>query len=105
MLMLVFVFMLVLVVSVVMMTSLFFVRMKNAGIGNGDIVVIDKSLEPANDQIAVCFIDGEFTLKRIHIENNRLFLMPHNPEFPPIEITEENNFQVWGIVTYVIKRM
>ena len=78
--------------------------MEGVGIQDGDIVVIDKSLEPSNDQIAVCFIDGEFTLKRIHLENGRLFLMPHNPSFPPIEITEENNFQVWGIVTYVIKR-
>ena len=79
--------------------------MEGVGIQDGDIVVIDKSLEPANDQIAVCFIDGEFTLKRIHLENGRLFLMPHNPAFPPIEITEENHFQVWGIVTYVIKRV
>ncbi len=79
--------------------------MVGVGIQDGDIVVIDKSLEPANDQIAVCFIDGEFTLKRIHTENGRLFLMPHNPNFPSIEITEENNFQVWGIVTYIIKKM
>ena len=79
--------------------------MVGVGIQDGDIVVIDKSLEPTNDQIAVCFIDGEFTLKRIHTENGRLFLMPHNPNFPSIEITEENNFQVWGIVTYIIKKM
>ena len=79
--------------------------MVGVGIQDGDIVVIDKSLEPANDQIAVCFIDGEFTLKRIHTENGRLFLMPHNPNFPSIEITEENNFQVWGIVTHIIKKM
>jgi DNA polymerase V len=77
--------------------------MEGVGIRDGDIVVIDKSLEPANDKIAVCFIDGEFTLKRIHLENERLFLMPHNPAFQPIEITEENHFLVWGIVTYVIK--
>ena len=79
--------------------------MVGVGIQDGDIVVIDKSLEPDNEQIAVCFIDGEFTLKRIHTENGRLFLMPHNPNFPSIEITEENNFQVWGIVTYIIKKM
>ncbi len=79
--------------------------MTGVGIQDGDIVVIDKSLEPANDQIAVCFIDGEFTLKRIHVEDGHLYLMPHNPDYPAIEITEENNFQVWGIVTYVIKRV
>ena len=54
--------------------------MVGVGIQDGDIVVIDKSLVPSNDQIAVCFIDGEFTLKRIHVENGRLFLMPHNPD-------------------------
>lgn len=75
------------------------------GIQDGDIVVIDKSLEPANDNVAVCFIDGEFTLKRIHLEKGRLFLMPHNPEYKPIEITEENHFLVWGIVTYIIKKV
>ena len=79
--------------------------MVGVGIQDGDIVVIDKSLVPSNDQIAVCFIDGEFTLKRIHVENGRLFLIPHHPDYPPIEVTEENNFQVWGIVTYVIKRV
>lgn len=74
-------------------------------IHDGDIVVIDKSLEPGDGNIAVCFIDGEFTLKRIKVEKERLLLMPANPKFKPIEITEENHFVVWGIVTYVIKNM
>lgn len=74
-------------------------------IHDGDIVVIDKSLEPGDGNIAVCFIDGEFTLKRIKVEKERLLLMPANPKFKPIEITEENHFVVWGIVTYIIKEL
>lgn len=79
--------------------------MEGADIQDGDIVVIDKSLEPSNESIAVCYIDGEFTLKRIKIEKDKVWLMPANPSFKPIEVTEDNHFIVWGIVTYVIKKM
>jgi len=79
--------------------------MKDVGIEPEDILVIDKSLEPENNKIAVCFIDGEFVLKRIKIEKNFVWLMPENIDFHPIKITEDNNFCVWGIVTYVIKKM
>ena len=79
--------------------------MKDAGISDGDVLVIDKSLEPRNGSIAVCFLDGEFTVKRILKENDAVFLLPANNEFKPIRITEENDFLVWGIVTYVIKKM
>lgn len=79
--------------------------MIGADIHDGDIVVIDKSLEPQDGNIAVCFIDGEFTLKQIKVEKEKLLLMPANPQFHPIEITEDNHFVVWGIVTYVIKEL
>lgn len=79
--------------------------MEDASIQDGDIVVIDKSLEPTNGSIAVCFIDGEFTLKRILIETDKVWLMPANSDFKPIEVTSENHFVVWGIVTYVIKKI
>ncbi|HNX79423.1 MAG TPA: translesion error-prone DNA polymerase V autoproteolytic subunit [Prolixibacteraceae bacterium] len=79
--------------------------MKDAGISDGDVLVIDKSLEPKNGSIAVCFLDGEFTVKRILKEKEALFLLPANNEFKPIRISEENDFMVWGIVTYVIKKM
>jgi DNA polymerase V len=79
--------------------------MKDAGISDGDVLVIDKSLEPRNGSIAVCFLDGEFTVKRIQKENDAVFLLPANNEFKPVRITEENDFLVWGIVTYVIKKM
>lgn len=77
--------------------------LKNAGIEDGDIMVIDKSLPPTHGKIAVCFLDGEFTAKRILIENDKVILMPENDDYKPIIVTEENDFVVWGIVVYVIK--
>ena len=79
--------------------------MKDAGIHDGDLLVIDKSLEPVNDKIAVCYIDGEFTLKRILIEEKCCWLMPANEKYKPIRVSEENDFMIWGIVTHVIKKM
>ena len=74
------------------------------GIEKGDILVIDKSLEPINGDLAVCCIDGEFTLKRIEIEENHIKLMPSNATFKPIIVTPDDQFTVWGIVTYTIKK-
>ncbi len=79
--------------------------MKDAGIEPGDILVVDKSLEPQNNKIAVCFIDGEFVLKRIHTDKDCVWLLPENKDFKPLKITADNDFCVWGIVTYVIKKL
>jgi DNA polymerase V len=79
--------------------------MKGAGIDNGDIMIIDRSLEPRNNKIAVCLIDGEFTVKRIKKTKDELLLVPENSDFQPIKITEENHLVIWGIVTYVIKKV
>ena len=79
--------------------------MTGAGIDDGDILVIDRSLEPTNNKIAVCLIDGVFTVKRIKIEEDYLFLIPENSNYEPIKIDLHNDFVVWGIVTYVIKKV
>ena len=79
--------------------------MIGAGLDDNDLLVIDRSLEPENNKIAVCFLDGEFTVKRLRVENNEVWLQPENPDYPTIKITEENNFIIWGIVTSVIKRV
>ncbi len=79
--------------------------MIGAGIDDGDILVIDRSLEPKNNKIAVCFIDGEFTVKRIKIEKKAIFLIPENSNYKPLKISPENDFIIWGIVTYVIKKL
>ncbi|MBZ9629811.1 translesion error-prone DNA polymerase V autoproteolytic subunit [Salegentibacter sp. LM13S] len=77
--------------------------MIGAGIGNGDLLVIDKSLRPKNDNIAVCFLDGEFTVKRIKIEKDIIWLVAENEKYQPIKVTRENDFVIWGIVTHCIK--
>ena len=74
------------------------------GIEPGDILVIDRSLEPADDDLTVCCIDGDFTLKRIRLERDRVWLIPSNESFDPILVTPENRFEIWGVVTYTIKQ-
>ncbi len=87
----------------------FYARVKghsmiDAGIADGDLLVIDKALEPKDGDIAVCFIDGEFTLKRLALKEDGIYLMPANAEFKPIRITEENDFLVWGMLAYIIHK-
>ena len=77
--------------------------MKNEGIFDGDLLVVDKSLEPMDGRIAVCFIDGEFTVKKIKLEKDFCWLMPANEEYQPIKVTSENELIIWGIVIHVIK--
>lgn len=79
--------------------------MIGAGIDDGDIMVIDRSLEPENNKIAVCCIDGEFTVKRLAVSLEGIYLMPENASYQPIQITPENELIIWGIVTYVIKKL
>lgn len=88
--------------------STFYIKVKghsmiNAGINDKDILIVDRSLEPQNNKIAVCFIDGEFTVKRIKIDKDCVYLMPENEKYQPIKVTAENELVIWGIVTYVIK--
>jgi|TARA_B110000211_G_scaffold43463_1_gene45568 DNA polymerase V len=78
--------------------------MKDAGIQSGDIMLVDKSLTPKNRSIVLAVIDGEFTVKRVNVSEKELYLMPENENFPPIKITEEMDFQVWGVVTYIIHK-
>jgi len=78
--------------------------MVEAGVEAGDILVIDKSLDPQNGDMAVCSIDGEFTLKFINIQQGVVWLMPANKNYAPIAIEQENDFRVWGVVTYTIKK-
>jgi DNA polymerase V len=77
--------------------------MKDVGIHDGDLLVIDKSLEPVDGKIAICYIDGEFTIKTIKLETGICWLMPANENYQPIKVTADNDFLIWGIVTHVIK--
>ena len=79
--------------------------MIGAGLDDNDLLVIDRSLEPTNNKIAVCFLDGEFTVKRLKVDRDEVWLQPENPNYPIIKITQENDFVIWGIVTNVIKKV
>tara|TARA_B110000902_G_C14126564_1_gene520304 strand:+ start:96 stop:536 length:441 start_codon:yes stop_codon:yes gene_type:complete len=79
--------------------------MVDAGLSDNDLLVIDRSLSPAHNKIAVCFLDGEFTVKRLKVEKDEVWLQPENKNYQPIKITEENDFVIWGIVTNVIKKV
>lgn len=90
-------------------SSTFFFRiggtsMVDAEMDEGDIVIVDRSIEPYNGCSAVCFIDGEFTLKRIQRHQGYIELIAANPKFPTLRIDKESDFQIWGVVTYVIKK-
>ena len=87
----------------------FYVRVKGnsmegAGIRNGDLLIVDRAEEPRNKSIVLGVIDGEFTVKRIKKKGSDLYLMPDNPEFKPIKIDNNMDFQVWGVVTYVVHK-
>ena len=79
--------------------------MKDAGIQSGDVMLVDRAIEPENRSIVLAVIDSEFTVKRVNVSDNKLYLMPENENFTPIEITKEMDFKVWGVVTYVIHKV
>lgn len=79
--------------------------MVDAGINEGDLLIIDRSLTPHNGSIAVCFIDGDFTVKRLSMRDDGVYLTPANADFPEIAVGQESNFQVWGVVSHIIKRV
>ena len=79
--------------------------MQGAGLDDGDLLVIDRSIEPQNNKIAVCYVDGEFTVKRLKVVSDGVFLIPENPRYHPMKVTEESELIIWGIVTYVVKKV
>lgn len=76
--------------------------MINAGIHDNDILIVDRSIKPITGKIVIAAIDGELTVKRLHITNEKLFLMPENPDFKPIEVSDDSELCIWGVVTSVI---
>ena len=79
--------------------------MQGAGLDDGDLLVIDRSIEPQDNKIAVCFIDGSFTVKRLKVEVDCVYLMPENKNYEPIKVSEGDELLIWGIVTYVVKKV
>ncbi len=79
--------------------------MENAGILDGDILVVDRSLEPSDGKIIIGVIDGEFTVKRIVKRSGKFFLQPENETYRPMEIIPDMDFTIWGIVTFAIHKL
>ena len=78
--------------------------MQDAGIYDNDILIVDRALEPKNKDIVISILDGDFVVKRIIKKGGKLFLQAENPEFKTIEIKEDNEFLIWGVVSYVIHK-
>ena len=88
-------------------SATFFVKasgesMTGAGIHPGDLLIVDRALNPVNDSVVIAIVDGEFTVKRLHITSKGMELLPENNSFKPIVITDETDFQVWGVVAHCI---
>nr|WP_052348247.1 translesion error-prone DNA polymerase V autoproteolytic subunit [Imhoffiella purpurea] len=86
----------------------FFVRvqgesMTGAGIHHGDLLVVDRALEPKSGAIVVAVVDGELTVKRLHIEGERVWLMAENPAYPPLEIRDGQELFIWGVVAHAVR--
>lgn len=78
--------------------------MINAGIHDGDILVVDRSIEPRTGKIVIAAVDGDLTVKRLHQSGNTISLLPENEKYRPIEISESGELHIWGVVTSVIKK-
>ncbi len=78
--------------------------MINAGIYDGDILIVDRAMEAENNKVIVANLDGELTVKRLSIKDTRVLLMPDNPKYEPIEIRPLSDFRIMGVVTFVIHR-
>jgi DNA polymerase V len=90
-------------------SATYFVRvegfsMEGAGIFPGDVLIVDRSLEPAHKKIVIAIVDGELTVKRLWQKKNKWFLMPENPDFPMTEITKDMEFTIWGVVVYALHK-
>ena len=79
--------------------------MLGAGIYDGDLLVVDRSLEAAHNRVVIAAVDGELTVKRLVRRQGRVLLMPENPEYSPIDITEREYIHIWGVVTYAVHKL
>ncbi|MBO4334695.1 MAG: translesion error-prone DNA polymerase V autoproteolytic subunit [Desulfovibrio sp.] len=91
-------------------SATFFLRasgqsMINAGIFNGDLLVVDRIMPATHNKVVIAALDGELTVKRLVRRNGRVLLVPENPDYPEIDITEHEYVHIWGVVTYVIHKL
>lgn len=79
--------------------------MSGAGVFEGDLLVVDKAVQPATGDMAVCVLNGEFTVKFVDVGPAGVRLRPANDAYEPIRVEEGDSFEVWGVVTYVIHKV
>ncbi len=79
--------------------------MRDANLLDGDLLIVDRSLEPYQGCVAVCILDGEFTVKHFHRRESSVVLEPANPRFRPIVVAPDRDFAVWGVVSYVVHKI
>ncbi len=79
--------------------------MIGAGIHHGDLLIVDRSLEPKDKSVVIAVLNGELTVKRIRIRNRKITLEPENHNYSAQEITPDTAFEVWGVVTNVIHKL
>jgi DNA polymerase V len=79
--------------------------MINACIHHGDIVIVDRSVKPESGKIIIAVIDGEMLIRRFEKTMNKIRLIPETPKLSPMEINNQSDFSIWGVVTYVIKSL
>lgn len=90
--------------------STFFLRahgesMLGAGIHDGDLLIVDRALEASHNRVVIVALDGELTVKRLVRRQNQVLLMPENPNYDPVDITEREHVHIWGVVSYVIHKL
>ena len=76
--------------------------MIDAGIHDGDILIVDRSLKPVNKRVVIAIVNGELTVRRIRVTKDKVFLISENKDYKPLQVEEEMGFEVWGVVTNVI---
>lgn len=79
--------------------------MLGAGIYDGDLLVVDRSLDAGHNRVVIAALDGELTVKRLVRRQDRVFLMPENPDYAPLDITEREHVHIWGVVTYAVHKL
>ena len=76
--------------------------MFDAGIRDGDLLIVDRSLDYVNGKIVIVILEGDFLVKKIYIKSTKVFLVAANNDYKDIEVTDEMHCTIWGVVTYVI---
>ncbi len=91
-------------------SATFFLRahglsMINAGINDGDLLIVDRAIPAEHNKVVIVALDGELTVKRLVRRSEKVFLVPENPDYPEIDITEREYVHIWGVVTYVVHQL